>query len=274
VEFRSATPGYLETLGLALLRGRGLEPRDDREAPAVALVNETLARDGWPGADPVGHSITMFGDTFTVVGVVGDAHQLALDRGTAPEMMVPYAQVPRRYMTVVLRTAGEHPDLAQAIIRRVAVADPEVPVERLRTAAEYLDRSLTAPRFRTGVVALLGAVALVLAAVGVYGVASYGVRSRVHEIGVRMALGAERRAVLRWVVGRGMVLVGIGLLLGAPLALGVTYLLRHLLFGIVPLDPTTLVLTPAVLIGAALIALTIPGARAAAVDPVVTLRSS
>jgi len=274
VEFRSATPTYLQTLGLEIVRGRGLEARADREVPRVALVNATLAREAWPEADPLGHTITMFNDTFTVVGVIGDAHQMGLERGTAPEMVVPYTQVPRRYMTVVIRTAGERPELARTIIGLVAAADPEVPVERLRTATEYLDVSLTAPRFRTGVVALLGIVALILAAVGVYGVASFGVRSRVREIGVRMALGAERWVVVRWVVGRGMALVGIGLVLGTPLALGVTYLLRHLLFGVTPLDPATLILTPAVLIAAALIALTIPGARAAAVDPVVTLRSS
>jgi putative ABC transport system permease protein len=272
------TPGYFRTMGISLLKGRELSERDGPEAPQVAIINDTFARRFWPGEDPLGQRFR-FGDStstapwLTIVGVVADMRRTGFDSDVRCEAFLPYAQ--RQFvgfLSLVVRTAASPGSLAATVRDIVWSMDPEQPVSHIRTMDQMLGGMMAQRRLNMVLFSLFAGVALVLAAVGIYGVISYSVTQRTHEIGIRMALGAGRAEVLKLVVGEGMTVVGIGIGLGLVSALGLTRLMATLLYGVSPTDPLTFAALPLVLAGVALAACLVPGRRATKVDPIVALR--
>ncbi|HSB11413.1 MAG TPA: ABC transporter permease [Blastocatellia bacterium] len=273
-EFRLVTPGYFRSIGIPLLSGRELTDRDDRSAPQTVLINHALADAIFPGEDPVGKRLLALDDKpHEIVGVVGDARQWGLDRPADPEIYFPLAQVNfASEATLVLRTAGDPSTLAGALRQAVREASADAPVFRVKTMMEVLADSTSQQRFNMSLMTIFAAVALVMAAIGLYGVISYSVTQRTHEIGVRLALGASTGDVLKLVVGQGMLLAGAGVALGLCAAFGLTRLLSTLLFGVSPTDPLTFAVISLILIGVALAACFVPARRATKVDPMVALR--
>jgi putative ABC transport system permease protein len=276
---RFVTPGYHRTLGIPLLRGRRLTEADREDAPRVALINRTMARRWWPDGDPLGERITFDDPTdpeaewVEVVGIVGDVRHDSLAQEPDAETYLSAYQTPRSTAVVTARTAGDPELLAGGLRQAVLQTDPDLPVYRVRTLEEVVADSLADQRFSATLLGLFALLALVLASVGVYGVISYSVTRRTHEMGLRMALGAERREVRRLVVVQGMRVAGLGVALGLVVALAATRFLEGMLYGVTTTDPATLLAVPAVLLLVALLATILPAVRATRVDPVVALRS-
>ncbi len=277
-ESRIVGPDYFRALKIPLQKGRLLEDRDAGGAPDAVVISDTMARKYFGGDDPIGKRIT-FGDPlandaewFTVIGVVGDVRGSALNDEPYAQVYGSYRQSPRRAMTVVIRTAGEPTALVSTVRQQVAALDPQQPLYNVRTAEQVLAASIARPRFNMLLIALLASVALVLAAIGVYGVISYSVTQRTHELGVRMALGASAGNVLKLVVGEGMLLAGIGIGFGILAAVGVTRIMASLLYGVSATDPLTFVSLALLLGGIAFVASYIPARRATRVNPVEALR--
>jgi predicted permease len=277
------TPGALEAMRTAVLRGRTITAADDGRAPLVGLVNETMARTLWPGVDVLGKRFRLSGDStpwLTVVGVVRDVRSAGLHKPAPAEFYLPHAQfstVSRgfamRNLTLVARTAGD-PALVAGPVRRVLhAADPDLAVAEVRTMRQVVDRSVAQPRFTMLLLVVFGGVALVLATVGVYGVISYSVAQRAREMGIRVALGARRADVARLVLGQGLSLAGIGVLLGVVGALAVTRLLASLLFGVSATDPATFSAITLLLLGVAALASLVPARRATRADPMEAMRA-
>ncbi len=279
---RTTTAEYLGAMGVPVLQGRGFEASDRTDAPAVVLVNQALARRYWPGSDPVGSRIRLGSPGSdaplrTVVGVVGDAAQANLIDAVRPELVFPYAQDPvgwYKSTTVVVRTSGEPRLLAAAVKAQVWSLGPDLPVTRVRTMPEILADAVGQDRFNTLLLGLLAGVALLLAAVGIYGVMAYSVGRRRHEIGVRMALGARATEVFAMVVGQGLRLGALGAALGLVSALGLSRVLAGLLHGVSPTDPWTFAGVALLLTAVAALACFLPARWAARVDPLVALRES
>ena len=278
-EARVVNPDYFRTMEIPLRRGRVLTDQDAPDAPDAVVINEALARKYFAEEDPVGKRIT-FGDPqaanvewFNIVGVVGDVRQSTLQAEPYPQVYSAYRQTPRRALTIVLRTAGEPTAMANTLRQQVWSLDRQQPLHNVRTVAQVLAQSIARPRFNTLLITILAGVALVLAAVGIYGVISYSVTQRTHEIGVRMALGASSSNVLRLVVGQGMLLAGMGLAVGVLGAFAVTRIMGTLLYGVSANDPFTYIALVLLLGVIALIASYIPARRAMRVDPVVALRN-
>ncbi|MGH7528828.1 MAG: ABC transporter permease, partial [Gemmatimonadales bacterium] len=268
------TPEYFRAVSIPLRQGRLFTPHDREGAVRVAVINETMARRHFAGADPLGQRISLNGqDWWTIVGIVGDTRQEGVSREPYPQLYLPYAQAPRRAMYVILQTTGDPLAAVGTLRQTVKSLDPEIPVASIAPAQELIDRSIAQPRVNAVLLGVFAAVALVLAAVGIYGVLSYAVAQRTREIGVRIALGAQPADVLRLVVRQGMHPVVLGLILGLVAALGATRLMQRLLYGISPGDPATLVTIAVVLTGVAVLASYIPARRAARVDPTVALRN-
>ncbi|HKB07253.1 MAG TPA: ABC transporter permease, partial [Candidatus Polarisedimenticolia bacterium] len=245
--FHQVSPDYFRSLGIPLLRGRTFDARDAKTAPAVAIVSDTLAKRYWPGEDPVGRRVS-FGtndkgerDWTTIVGVVADVRQKGLHANLRPECYVPYTQAPSRYATLVVRSTLDADALSAAIDREVRAVDPDVPVYGAKTMREVLNGSLASRRFNMALLAMFSVMAVLLAAVGLYGVLAYMVTQRTHEIGVRVALGARKGDILRLVVGQGMALTLGGLVLGILGALALTRVLSALLVGVAATDAWTFV---------------------------------
>jgi putative ABC transport system permease protein len=269
----SVTPEYFSTLGIPLRRGRLLEGRDGVDAPEVVVVNEAFVRRYLPGEDPIGRRISLNGEEWIeIVGVVGDAPQYGLDQDVRPAMFATLSQFTTRTLTVVARTAGDPLALAGAIRREVAALDPNLPVQRFTTGEQLVSASVAQPRFYMALLAIFAGVALLLAAVGIFGVMSYLVTQRTREIGVRMALGANPASVLRLVVGGALGLAGVGVAVGVLAALLGSRLLSGLLFGVGSLDPVTYVGAAAVLLAVAALASYLPARAATRVDPNTALR--
>jgi putative ABC transport system permease protein len=280
------TPNYLRLMGIPLLRGRELKAGDMApEAPPVALVTASMARKFWPQRDPIGKHLKrawMSEWSTTVVGVTGDVNEHSL-AAKLPDfadgaVYVPYgngarAGVPRpAEMTLVVRTTNNLASLAGELQRIVSSLNPDVPVGEMRTLSTVVSESAEAPRSTTWLFGIFAAIALLLGAVGVYGVISYSVAERTREIGIRLALGADKLEVMRLVMGQGarLALVGVGIGLAGALAL--TRLLSSLLYGVQPTDPLTFMVVASILIGVVLLASYIPARRATKVDPMVALR--
>jgi predicted permease len=270
---------YFETMGMQILQGRGFSDADREGTERVAVVNETLARVRFGAADPLGHRIALDyrGEEhrpFTVVGVVRDSkyNNLREDR-VSPMMWVPIVQAPFPVSSVALRTlpGGERAlaHQAQEILRST---DPFVMVRKTTTLADQVLGNTRQERLLLGLISGFGGLAVLLAAVGLYGTLAYAVSRRTREIGVRLAFGAQRGAVLRMILGEALRLTLVGLAVGVPLSLAAAYSLRVFLFGVSPTDPVTLAGASAVLTLAALLAAYLPARRAAAVDPIVALR--
>ena len=276
---RSVTPGYFRSLGIPLLSGRPLADSDRDGSEEVGLVNETMARQIWPTQDAVGKAVRWDDGSpwFTVVGVVGDVHQHRLDTEPKPEVYRPLAQAfaemlsPSMYLTV--RTAGDAPALLPAIQAAIWSIDDAVPISNVVSMQQVVDSSLANARFFTLLLCVFGALALVLGGLGIYGVGAYAVSRRTREIGVRMALGARRRAMLRSVLARELAPVSLGILLGVTGALVTTKVLASSLFGVTATDPVTFIIVVAVLAAVSVAASYLPARRAARVDPIIALRS-
>jgi putative ABC transport system permease protein len=268
---------YFRTLGITLLRGRAFTAQDGSDAPRVMVINEAMARRFFPDVDPLGRRIA-FNSTDgapvwrEIIGVVKDVRHKSLDDDPRPEMYFPFAQFPSPFMTVVVRTAGNPLALAAAARSQVLSVDKDRPISNIHTMEELLARSVAPRRFQMLLLGVFAAVALALAAVGIYGVMSYAVTERTHEIGVRLALGANKRDVLRLMVGQGMILAGLGVICGLAGAFALTRLMTGLLFEVSATDPATFATITLLLTVVALLACFIPARRAAKVDPMIALR--
>jgi len=279
--YRTITPNYLETLGVPLLQGRFFTRGDNEKSPAVVIINATMAHTFFPNENPLGKRLQLGAlpeqevPTMEIVGVVGDVH---FGLGTDPqaEMYLPYRQadllLPVFQLSVVLRTAGD-PALQTAALRSaLAEIDPNQPLVKVRTMEDNMATTVAQPRFRTWLIGILAMLALVLAAVGVYGVMSYTVTQRTSEIGVRVALGAQPKDVFRIIVGEGLRLALFGVGVGLVAALVLTRLLQSFLFGISAYDPLTFIAVSLLLTLVAVAASYFPARRATRVDPMIALR--
>jgi predicted permease len=273
IRIRYVSPGYVETLGLQLLSGRSVAEGDVASAPAVGVINRAAAERYFGSADPVGQQLRWYGITRRVVGVVEDERFLGLDADPAPAAYVPVAQGAPYQGTLVVRATSDPSQLIPAIREQLRDLDPEAPVFDAMPLATALSDSISSPRFTSRLIALFGAVALLLALIGVHGVLSYSVAQRVPEVGIRMALGAERSSVPRAVVAEGLKLAGAGIVLGMLGALALSRLLEGLLFGVTPTDPVTYAVVLVSVLAAAFVACFVPALRAARADPLSALRA-
>jgi putative ABC transport system permease protein len=269
------TPDYLPALEIPLLAGRGLAPGDGAGRERVAIVNAAMAAHFWPGRGAVGKHIRYVWQKQwrTIVGVVGDVRGEELGKSADWDFYLPFAQEPQAAMTVVVRTSGEPERLAGELRRAVAAVDPNVPVTKLRSMESVVSASVLARRSTTWLLGSFAALALALAAVGIYGVLSYTVSRRRHEIGIRMALGARAGQVRALVVAQALGLAGLGATLGLGAALAGTRLLRSLVYGVSTSDPLVLGSAPLLLAAIALAAAWAPARRATRLDPTAALRS-
>ncbi len=280
VAWEMVTPGLLETLGVALRAGRGFLPEDDANAAPVVIVNAALAKSLWGEENPLGEHVRLAaaGDWMEVVGVAADMRDLRLTIPPRPQIYLPHAQVPAaraealRYMSLMLRTAGE-PAAArgrvEATLRRL---DPDLALANARPLGLHLRDSLWRFRFSTLLLGLFATIALGLAAVGLYGVLSFAVAARTHEIGIRLAVGADAAAVTRLVAGRGLRLAAVGLALGTAAAAAASRVLSSFLYGVTPRDPGSFLFAAALVLATAAGASYLPARRASRVDPAVALR--
>ena len=274
-EKRIVTPDYFKVLKTPLLKGRAFSEQDSASSPAVAIINEALARRHFPGQDPIGRRIDFNWETKgwqEIVGVVGDVKQYGLQEDALPAIYVPLAQRPEPAMTVVVRSTLRPADLVPAIQRRLAAIDRDRPMVEVRTLEQVVADSVADRRLPMLILGGFAAAALLLGAIGVYGIVAYSVAQRTQEFGLRMALGARRGDVVRLVLGQGLRLALWGLLIGLLGSFAAARLIAGLLYGIGPSDPMTLAATSFVLLAVALLACYVPARRAARVDPMVALR--
>jgi putative ABC transport system permease protein len=270
--YRPVTPSYFATMRMRLSRGRFLRESDDAEAPPVVLVNELATRSYWPNEDPLLSRVRIGGAWRQVVGVVEDTRHFGLDRSDRPAMYFPYAQLPQRSMNLVVRAESDPESLAVPLRRALAEIDPRMALADLRPLEEVISGTVATPRVTSVLFAVFALSALALSAIGLYGVLSYSVGSRIREIGIRMALGANKADVLRQTVGEGVLLLGLGTAIGLGVAFVLSRLLASLLFRVSPTDPFSFLGAFAVLAAVAILACYLPARRAARVDPIVVLR--
>jgi putative ABC transport system permease protein len=281
--FKMVHADYFRVLGIQVIKGRGLTDRDVKGSPPVAVINQAMARRYFADQDPIGHRLLIqeivpgkpqLGPEvpWEVVGVIADERTSSLDGIVRPGVYVPIEQSPTMFVSVVVRSAVEPASLARTIAQAVHETDRNQAVTDVRTLEQIKSASAASTRLRTTLLAVFAALALLLSAIGIYGVISYTVAQRTHEIGVRAALGAPAAALLRMVIVNGMTLAGVGLALGLVGALGLTRLLGSLLFGVGARDPVTLAGSAAILAAVAFVACYVPARRAAAMDPLVALR--
>jgi putative ABC transport system permease protein len=281
VEYRSVSPGYFRAMGIPLLRGRSFTDQDRGDAPGVVIINETLARRYFPDEDPVGKRLGFSRPTDwrEIVGVTRDTRNYGLDEEVKPEAYMPLTQSAPGYlagsisgMILLARTASDPQGMSAAVKREVQELDKNLPVYNIKTMEQYLAESIAQRRFNMLLLAVFAGVAVTLAVVGLYGVMSYMVSQRTHEIGLRMALGAQARDILKMAVRQGLVLIVLGIGVGLAGALALTRLMSGLLFGVGATDPATFAAIVLLLAFVSLIACYIPARRATRVDPLVALR--
>jgi putative ABC transport system permease protein len=271
----TATPDYFSAAGIPVLQGRSFTEQDTMNAPSVVVVDEQVARRAWPGENPIGKRMRSSGSMpwAEVVGVVGHIRHESLESDQRLQIYWNYLQRARDRMVLMVRTSGDARLLVSAVLGAIKAVDPDQPAYSVRTMTEVLDQSLALRWFNTVVISLFAGSSLLLATVGIYGVIAWTVRQRTREIGVRMAIGAQRSAVLALVLGRGLKLAGAGIVLGLIGAISLTQLLRSLLFGVSPADPLTFLAVCLLMLFVALLACWLPAHRAAKVDPMEALRS-
>jgi putative ABC transport system permease protein len=275
VEFRRAVHNYFAAMGIPVLRGRGFdEAKDGPTTVPVVVINQTMAKQQFPGEDPVGRRLHMTpsGGWLTIVGVIGDIRHAGLETPPSPEMYIPGTQGPPSNPFIVLRTTGDPAALAASARAEVQNVDKTIATYDIKTMTQIRSESVSQRRFVLLLVSAFGILALIMAAVGVYGVMALIVTERTAEIGIRIALGAQRGSVLRMVVGGGVALASIGVAGGVVVALVMTPLLRTQLYGIGTMDPLTMVIVPALLLAVAAFACWLPARRAMKIDPVNALR--
>ena len=275
-DFGVVTEGYFQTLGIPLLRGRLFDDRDGADAPHVAVISESLAKERWPGQDPIGHTIefgNMDGDLrlLTIVGIVGDVHEYGLDAPPRPTVYVNVFQRPRSTMTFAMLSDADTGMVTASARGLLQQLNSEIPA-KFRTFSQVYSASLGSRRFNLILIGFFGAVALLLATAGVFGVMAYNVSRRTREIGVRVALGARTRDVLSLILGQGLRTVAIGLVIGLAGSLAITRAVESMLFGVSATDPVTFTGVVLLLAGVALLACYLPALRATKVDPMVALR--
>jgi putative ABC transport system permease protein len=285
-EFKGVTPNWMRAMGARVLRGRDFTEADRLEAPGAVLINETMARRYFPNEDPIGqrlkmgsnqpalHATNVWGlpEWSEIVGVVSDIKSLHPQPETVPEVYQSYWQWPMQSPTLLIRATSHPALLAEAIRRETKAVIPNLPPPLIRTMDDLVFETVAQPRLQTGLLSLFAGIALALAAVGLYGVLAYLVTQRTREIGVRIALGAQKRNVLSLVIGQGMKLALAGVVVGVVVALALTRVLTSLLYGVKPTDPVTFVGVSILLVAIALIACWLPARRAAKVDPMEALR--
>jgi predicted permease len=275
--FNLVSTEYFQALGIPLRAGRTFTTSDSSGSPRVILINETLRRRFFSGEDPLGKRLNLSNvgapDWTQIVGVVGDVKYNGMADDVQPAIYQPIEQAPIWGFALVLKTdVADPPSLTTAVRNEISKLDPSLPVTKVSTMEQRVATAMAPPRFRTTLIALFAAVALILACVGIYGVISYSVTHRTHEIGIRIALGAQRRNVLQLVLGQGALLAVIGVMLGLGSAFALTRLMAGLLFGVTPTDPMTFICVPLGLMAVALLASYLPARRATKVDPLVALR--
>jgi putative ABC transport system permease protein len=271
--YRAVSGDYLRTTGMRLEAGRFIDDRDHENAPSAVVINRTLANRYWRNEEPIGQRITNGDRTFTIVGIVSDVRHRGLRELPQGEMFLSYAQVSERRMTLVLKTAAEPAAVLPHVRERMASLDPNLPLSSVSTVDALMSEILALPRMIALLMGAFAGAALMLAAIGIYGLMAYAVAQRTREFGIRMALGATRPDVLRLVLGQATRLTAIGVAAGTIAALAATRLIATLLFGIEASDAPTLMLTAATLGAVALLASYIPARRAVRVDPMRALRA-
>jgi putative ABC transport system permease protein len=273
-EFNMADSNYFATMGIPLIAGRTFLESDQVGTPRVAIINRTMARSLWSGSDPIGKPIELLNEKkpATIVGIVGDIRQRSLSDPEPAQVYFAYAQNPDTFATLIVRTEGDPMSMANAVRQAVWSIDSDQPMWKVRSLESMMARSFGDRRYLAQLLSVYSGLALVLVAVGIYGVLSYSVSQRIQEIGVRMALGAQPAAVLRHIVQRGMAMVLVGIALGCAGALAITRLMSKLLFGVAPADPATFIIGASILTAVALLACCLPARRAMRVDPMAALR--
>jgi putative ABC transport system permease protein len=278
-DFFAIGDDYFKTMEIPMIKGREFSERDNKQAPGVIIVNQAFARKFFPNEDPIGKRITPGistdeddAATREIVGIVADVRNRNLTSDLRPGYFVPQAQIPFNQMTMVVKTTSDPKSFVNSIQNEVHAMDKELPVFNIKTMDEYIAASVAAPRFNATLLMIFAAVALVLTVVGLYGVMSYSVAQRTNEIGIRMALGAQTRDVLRLVVSQGFKLVLLGLAIGLAGAWALTWVIASLLFGVTTRDPLTFAGVAVLLAVVALLACYIPARRAARLDPLRALR--
>lgn len=272
-DFRRISPRYLATMGIALLAGRPLSNRDVRDAPPVILVDETLARHYFPNENPIGRRLRLWGQLREVVGVVGPVHHYGLDRAPEPTIYAPFEQMPNQAMALAVRTTMDTQAVVNGVKRAVWSVDPRQPVFQIRSMEEYVSLADTAPRISSALLALFAGISILLAALGVHGVVSYGVAQRSREFGLRVALGATPRQLKSLVIAKGLKTALAGLLAGIAGAALLASPLRASLYGVVPLDPEVIAGVAILLASVALLANYLPARRATRIDPIQALHN-
>jgi predicted permease len=275
IEYQRVSPEFFAAMGTPLLRGRDFMVRDDASAPKVVIVNESFARRFFPGSDPLGQRMaarSWKGQSAEVVGVVKDTKWLNLRDTASPMFYEPFAQDPTSQVVFALRGRGSAMSLAASLAQLARRVDPAFQVTDAVPFTEVEDRTLATERLVAQVSTAFGALALLVACVGLYGILAYGVARRTREIGLRLALGATRGAVLWMVLRESLALVGLGFALGIPAALAASRLIRTMLYGLTPADPAIIAAAFLILIATSTAAAYIPARRAASVDPTIALR--
>ncbi|HSV14039.1 MAG TPA: ABC transporter permease [Tepidisphaeraceae bacterium] len=272
--WNSVSGKYFDTIGAKLLEGRFLNETDGASAPLSVVVNHTMARTFWPRESALGHRVRTSNNTpwRTIVGVVADVKNAALDRPAGTELYFPFAQAPRTLSWVVVRTAGEPMKLTGAVRDAIRAQDRGLPISNIGSMEDVMSTARSRPRFLTLLLTLFSSLSLILAALGIYGVISYAVAQRTNEIGIRMALGARGGDVIRLIGASGVRLALAGTLLGAAGAFALTRFLSGMLFGVSSLDPVTFLAMAGTLILVTLLACYVPARRASKVDPLIALR--
>jgi len=268
-------PDYFQAMNTPIVEGRAFSEHDDQNAPRVVVINETLSQRFWPNESPIGKRVRLGSTESTyreVVGVARDGKYSLLGEPPTEYLFLPHTQSYDGKMTIIARTSGQPEKLAEAIRQEVANIDSELPVFGVKTMPKFLDRLLSGPKSIAALSTIFGVIALLMAAVGLYGVMSYSVAQRTREVGIRMALGASTSRVLGLVLVEGLVLVGVGIGIGLIATAAVSQLLGSFLYGISATDAATFVTIPLVLMVVGLIASYVPARRATNVDPMIALR--
>ena len=289
-QWRAVSPHYFTAFRIPLLRGRAFEDRDTGKSERVVIINQAMAKKYWPKEDPVGARIAIGGKALgpqfeeparQIVGVVGDVRESGLSGSDQPVMYVPQGQVTDSLtqlansvipLSWAIRTANDPAELTPAIQREFLAVDGQLPVSKIRTMEQVVSESTARQNFNMLLLSIFAGMALLLAAIGIYGLMSYTVEQRTQEIGIRMALGAGRGDMLKLIVRQGMLLAGVGVLIGLAAAFGLARLLASLLFGVKATDPLSYVIVAVVLTSVALLGTYVPARRATKIDPLIALR--